>query len=226
MPVGTFINAATVLAGSSLGLLLRRRFPERIQAIIFQAVGLASLVLGMEMALQSENFLILIFSLILGGILGEALHLEKRLQELGDRLKQQLGSRDARFTEGLITAFLLFCVGSMTFVGAINEGLTGDRELIMIKALLDGFTSIALASAYGLGVLVSALPLLLFQGGISLLAAQMQTFFTPALITRLSAVGGVLIVGIGISLLEVKAIRTTNLLPSLLVAVILTLLFL
>jgi hypothetical protein len=226
MPVGTLINAATVLAGSSLGLLLRRRFPKRVQAVIFQAVGLASLVLGLEMALQSENFLVLIFSLILGGILGEVLHLEQRLQGLGDWLKQRLGSRDARFTEGLITAFLLFCVGSMTFVGAINEGLTGDRELIMIKALLDGFTSIALASVYGLGVMVSALPLLLFQGGISLLATQVQAFFTPALITQLSAVGGVLIVGIGISLLEIKAVKTTNLLPSLLVAVILTLLFL
>jgi uncharacterized protein len=226
MPVGTFINAATVLAGSSLGLLLRRRFPERVQAIIFQAVGLASLVLGMDMALDSDNFLILIFSLILGGILGELADLEDRMERLGDALKRRIGSDDARFTEGLITAFLIFCIGSMTFVGALNEGLTGDRTLIMTKAILDGFTSIALASVYGLGVLFSALPLLLVQGGISLLAARFQGFFTPVLINQLTAVGGVLILGIGVNLLDLRKIKTTNLLPALAVVVALTLVFL
>ncbi len=226
MPVGTFINAATVLVGSSLGLLLRRRFPERVQAIIFQAVGLASLVLGMDMALDSDNFLILIFSLILGGILGELADLEDRMERLGDALKRRIGSDDARFTEGLITAFLIFCIGSMTFVGALNEGLTGDRTLIMTKAILDGFTSIALASVYGLGVLFSALPLLLVQGGISLLAARFQGFFTPVLINQLTAVGGVLILGIGVNLLDLRKIKTTNLLPALAVVVALTLVFL
>ncbi len=226
IPIGSLVNTATVLAGSTLGLLLRERFPAKVQAIIFQAVGLASLVLGMEMALGSENFLILIFSLILGGILGELTDLENRMERLGETLKRRIGSDDARFTEGLITAFLLFCIGSMTFVGALNEGLTGDRTLIMTKAILDGFTSIALASVYGLGVLFSALPLLVVQGGISLLAARFQGFFTPVLITQLTAVGGVLIVGIGINLLELRKIKTTNLLPALAVVVVLTLVFL
>jgi len=226
IPIGSLVNTATVLAGSTLGLLLRRRFPEKIQAIIFQAVGLASLVLGMEMALGSDNFLILIFSLILGGILGELADLEGRMEQLGNTLKRRIGSDDARFTEGLITAFLIFCIGSMTFVGALNEGLTGDRTLIMTKAILDGFTSIALASVYGLGVLFSALPLLLVQGSISLLAARFQGFFTPVLIKQLTAVGGVLILGIGVNLLELRKIKTTNLLPALAVVVVLTLLFL
>jgi hypothetical protein len=226
IPLGTLVNTATVLAGSTLGLLLRERFPKKIQAIIFQAVGLATLVLGMDMALGSDNFLILIFSLILGGILGELADLEGRMELLGEALKRRIGSNDARFTEGLITAFLIFCIGSMTFVGALNEGLTGDRTLIMTKAILDGFTSIALASVYGLGVLFSALPLLLVQGGISLLAARFQGFFTPVLINQLTAVGGVLILGIGINLLELREIKTTNLLPALAVVVVLTLVFL
>jgi hypothetical protein len=226
IPLGTLVNTATVLAGSTLGLLLRERFPKKIQAIIFQAVGLATLVLGMDMALGSDNFLILIFSLILGGILGELADLEGRMELLGEALKRRIGSEDARFTEGLITAFLIFCIGSMTFVGALNEGLTGDRTLIMTKAILDGFTSIALASVYGLGVLFSALPLLLVQGGISLLAARFQGFFTPVLINQLTAVGGVLILGIGINLLGLREIKTTNLLPALAVVVVLTLIFL
>ncbi len=226
IPIGSLVNTATVLAGSTLGLLLRERFPKKIQAIIFQAVGLATLVLGMDMALGSDNFLILIFSLILGGILGELADLEGRMERLGDALKRRIGAEDARFTEGLITAFLIFCIGSMTFVGALNEGLTGDRTLIMTKAILDGFTSMALASVYGLGVLFSALPLLLVQGGISLLAARFHGFFTAVLINQLTAVGGVLILGIGVNLLDLRKIKTTNLLPALAVVVVLTLLFL
>ncbi len=223
MPIGSLVNTGAVILGSALGLLLRSRFPEKIKVIIFQAIGLATLVLGMEMALQTGNFLVLIFSLILGGIVGELVQLERGLERLGERLKARINAGDERFTEGLVTAFLIFCIGSMTFVGALNEGLSGDRTLIYTKALLDGFTSIALASVYGLGVIFSALPLLLIQGGISLLARQFQDFFTPLLINELTAVGGVLILGIGIGLLEIKRLRTTNLLPALLVVVILTL---
>ncbi|MFP4345362.1 MAG: DUF554 domain-containing protein [Anaerolineales bacterium] len=225
MPIGSFVNTGAVIVGSALGLLLRSRFPQKIKVIIFQAIGLATLVLGMEMALQTGNFLVLIFSLILGGIVGELVQLERGLERLGERLKARINAGDERFTEGLVTAFLIFCIGSMTFVGALNEGLSGDRTLIFTKALLDGFTSIALAAVYGLGVMFSALPLLLIQGGISLLARQFQDFFTPLLINELTAVGGVLILGIGISLLEIKRLRTTNLLPALLVVVLLTLLF-
>jgi len=225
IPIGSLVNVTTVLLGSTIGLLLRDKFPERIKVIIFQGVGLATLVLGMQMALEVENFLVLIFSLLIGGILGELIHLETRMESLGDMLKARIKTKDERFTEGLITAFLIFCVGSMTFVGSLNEGLSGDRTLIYTKAILDGFTSIALASVYGLGVLFSALPLFLVQGSITLLATQFQTFFSPLLISQLTAVGGVLILGIGLSILEIKALKTINLLPSLGVVIVLTLLF-
>ncbi|MDY0018436.1 MAG: DUF554 domain-containing protein [Anaerolineae bacterium] len=224
MPVGTLINVATVLLGSTLGLLLRRRFPQAIQTIIFQSVGLATLVLGVQMALEGENFLVLIFSLIIGGIVGELLHLDVWVESLATMLKDKIHIGEATFVEGLITAFLLFCVGSMTIVGALNEGLSADRTLLLTKSLLDGFTSIALASVYGVGVLFAVVPLFLVQGGLTLLAGQFQGLFSPLLINGLTAVGGVLILGIGLTLLELKAIKTTNLLPSLAVVVILTLL--
>jgi hypothetical protein len=227
MPIGSVINAATVIAGSILGMLVRQRMPERIRGIIFQAVGLATLVLGMQMALQVEgDFLILIFSLIFGGIVGEVTKLDVRMDAFGDALKARIRIKNERFTEGLITAFLIFCVGSMTFVGALNEGLSGDRTLILSKAILDGFTSIVLASVYGVGVLFSALPLFLIQAGLTLLAAQFQTLFPEVLIRQLTAVGGVLILGIGLNLLEIKRIKTVNLLPALAVVILMTAMFL
>jgi len=227
MPVGSIVNATTVIVGSIIGMLIRKNMPERIKGIIFQAVGLATLVLAMQMSLQEGgDFLILIFSLILGGILGEALKLDARMDAFGDVLKSRIKIKNERFTEGLVTAFLIFCVGSMTFVGALNEGLNGDRTLIFSKAILDGFTSIVLASVYGVGVLFSALPLFIIQAGLTLLASQFQMLFPQVLIVQLTAVGGVLILGIGLGLLEIKQIKTVNLMPSLLVVTVLTFVFL
>ena len=227
MPVGSIVNATTVIVGSIIGILIHKSLPERIKGIIFQAVGLATLVLAMQMSLQEGgDFLILIFSLILGGILGEGLKLDARLDAFGDALKSRIEIKNDRFTEGLVTAFLIFCVGSMTFVGALNEGLSGDRTLIFTKSILDGFTSIVLASVYGVGVLFSALPLFIVQAGLTLLASQFQMLFPEALIVQLTAVGGVLILGIGLGLLEIKQIKTVNMLPSLLVVALLTFVFL
>lgn len=225
MPIGSLVNATTVIVGSLIGLLLRKRFPENIKAIIFEGVGLGTLVLGMKMAFEVEDFLVFIFSLIFGGIVGEVIHLETWMNGVGDVLKVRLKTTDARFTEGFVTAFLIFCIGSMTFVGSINEGLSGDRTLILTKAILDGFTSIALASVYGVGVLFAALPLFIIQASITLLAAQFQGFFSDLLIAQLTAVGGALILGIGLSLLEIKKVKTVNLLPGLLVVIVLTVIF-
>ncbi len=225
MPIGTLVNVLTVAVGSTIGLLLRKNFPKNIQSIIFECVGLATLVLGMQMALQVENFLILIFSLIFGGILGELVHLQTWMESWGDVLKAKIKAKDTRFTEGLITAFLIFCVGSMTIMGALNEGLSGDRELLLIKSILDGFTSIALASVYGLGVLFSIVPLFLLQAGLTLLAVPLQGVLSTVIIHQLTAVGGALILGIGLSLLELKRVKTVNMLPALVVVVVLTAVF-
>ncbi len=224
-PIGTFINMATVVIGSVIGLSLQQVFPENIQIIIFQGIGLATLVLGVMMSLKvPEGYLLnFIFSLVLGGIVGEVLGLQDLLQGLGDWIKQSLQLAESnRFTEGMITAFLLYCVGSMTFVGAIEEGLEGKRELLLVKSTLDGISSIAFASTYGIGVLFSIFPMLIFQGGLTVLAQRLQQFFTTTMIAQLSTVGGALIIGIGINMLGLGNINVENLLPALLVTLPLT----
>ncbi len=225
MPWGTLINTAAVLVGSLLGLLLHRRYPQRIKEIVFQGIGLFTLIIGMSMALKAANFLQLVFSILLGGILGEGLRLDQRIESLGERLKKLFRSQNSRFIDGLVTAFLLFCVGSMTIIGAIDEGLRGDRTLLLTKSLMDGFSSIALASTFGGGVAVSALFLFLFQSSITLLAGYLENVFTSFMLMQITAIGGALILGIGINLLELRSLRVINLLPSLLIGVILALIF-
>ena len=224
LAIGTFINMGTVTIGSLIGLYLQGVFPENIQGIIFQAIGLGTLVLGVMMSLKVPEAYLLnfIFSLILGGVVGELLGVQAVLQGLGDTIKAVLNITEGAFTEGLITAFLLFCIGSMTFVGAIEEGLEGKRDLLLVKSTLDGISSIAFASTYGIGVLFSIVPMLIFQGGITLMARQLQQFFTPTMIAQLSAVGGALIIGIGINILGLGTINVENLLPGLLVTLPLT----
>ena len=223
MPLGTLVNTLAVIAGSIVGLLLQRQFPDNLRTICFQGLGLCTLLIGMQMALRVENVLVLIFSILIGGVVGEALHLHARLIRIGDLLKQRVRVGSDRFTEGLVTAFLLFCVGSLTIVGALEEGLHDDPSLIYTKATLDGFASIVLAVTYGWGVLFSALPLFLFQSAITLSAETLQPYLSEEVISQLSATGGVIIVGLGINLLEIKELRLTNMLPALVVVVLLTL---
>lgn len=223
-PIGTLINMGTVTIGSLIGLYLQGVFPENIQSIIFQAIGLGTLVLGVMMSLKvPEGYLLnFIFSLILGAILGEVMGIQSFLQNFGDTIKTALNINEGAFTEGLITAFLLFCVGSMTFVGAIEEGLKGKRDLLLVKSTLDGVSSVAFAATYGIGVLFSIVPMLLFQGGITLAARQLQRFFTKIMIAQLSSVGGTLIIGISINILGLGQINVENLLPALLVTIPIT----
>ena len=222
MPLGTIVNAGAVIVGSVLGTLIGKRLPERIRGMVFQALGLATLVIGMRMAFATEGILVFIFSLILGGITGEALRLQDRVESLADRLKGKRAKSAEGFGEGLVTAFVIFCIGSMTVVGAIDEGLRGDHTILFAKSVLDGFTSIALASTYSIGVAFSAAPLFLFQAGITLFAGMSRDFFTPLLVSRLTGVGGAMILGIGITLLGIKKLKVTNLMPSLVWVCLLT----
>ncbi len=216
MPLGTIINVLAVILGSFLGLCLKSHIPPKIHQRVFQGIGLATLLIGLQMALKVENLILLIFSILFGAIVGEALDLEKRLDSLAEILKKKLKSQSSSFTQGLITAFLIFCIGSLTILGALDEGIRGDHTLLLAKSTLDGFTSIALAATYGLGVMFSVIPMLIYQGTITLLARQFQNLFTPILINQLTAVGGILILGLGLNLLEIKQIKITNMLPALL----------
>ena len=226
MPWGTLINVAAVLVGGTIGLLLHKNLPKRLQLIAFQAIGLCTLFLGVQMSLQVKDPLILIFSVLIGGIVGELMRLDEKIGSLSDKLKKAIGSGDANFTQGLVTAFLIFCIGSMTIVGALNEGISGDQSLLLTKSVLDGFTAIALASTYGVGVLFSVIPMFIFQGGLTVFASQFGGLFSANLLAQLTATGGILILGIGFNLLEIKQIKVINMLPALLVALVLAVLFL
>lgn len=223
LPIGTFVNMFAVLVGSLIGLAFRNQFPERIKEITFKGLGLITLVIGMQMALKIQNPLLVIFSVLIGGIIGEILKLEEHINQSGNWLKSKIGSKEEGFTDGLVTAFLLFCVGSVTILGALDEGIRDDRTLIYTKTMLDGFSSIALSAVYGTGVVFSILPMLIFQGGLTVLATQLQGIMSEVMIQEISATGGILVLGIGFNLLELQKIRVNNFLPALLVVILLKL---
>ncbi|MFZ1748729.1 MAG: DUF554 domain-containing protein, partial [Saprospiraceae bacterium] len=179
----------TVTIGSLIGLWLKQFFSGDIQEIVFQAVGLGTLLIGIKMALRLPEgyLLVFLFSLIIGGVFGQLIRIDLIFSDLSEALKISINNGDSQFTEGLITAFLLFCVGSMTIVGALEEGLQNKRELLYIKSMLDGFSSIALASTYGIGVLFSIIPMLIFQGGITMLANKLKSVFSQNVMDSLSA---------------------------------------
>jgi len=218
---GTFINVATVVLGSGIGLLIHSRLPERYSKVMFQAFGLFTIFLGTKMALETNHIMVMIFSLLLGTLLGEWMNLEKGMDRLARFIKRRVKSRNERFTEGFVTAFLVFCMGSMTILGAIEEGLGNRPNLLLTKSLMDGFSSMALASALGVGVMLSVIPLLLYQGGITLFAGFLSGVLSPDVVAELSAVGGILLIGLGFVLLDVKKIRIMNMLPSLVIVVFL-----
>ncbi len=223
--LGTWVNTGAVVVGSAIGLAAGARLPAGVKTILMQALGLAVVAIGLRMALEAQHVLLAIGCLLLGGITGELLRLEQRLEGLAEILRQRLRSNSERFVEGFVTASLLYLTGAMTIVGSIQDGTIGDPSVLLVKALLDGVASVALASSLGGGVMFSALPVLLVQGGITLLAAQLAFLSQPAVLDAINAAGGLLILGIGINLLELGRIRVGNLLPALFYAIVGALLF-
>jgi uncharacterized protein len=219
---GTILNTISVLIGGTLGLLFGARLPERLKQTVVSGMGLFTAAIGIQMFLKTENPLIVLGALLIGTLLGEWWGIEDGLQNLGAWLEKRFSKSDAdnnRFIRGFLTASLLFCVGPMTILGSIQDGLTGDYSLLAVKSVLDGFASLAFASTLGMGVLFSTLIILVYQGGISLLAAQLNAIVTPAMMNELTAAGGVILIGLAISsLLEIKQIRTGNFLPALAIA--------
>lgn len=222
---GTIINSFAIIVGSIVGVLFQHKFPKKIQLIVFQGLGLSTILIGLQMALKVENVLTLIFSLLIGGIIGESLNLDLQMEKFGDWLKSKVKSKDTQFTDGFVAASVLFCVGAMAILGSLDEGIRGDRTVLLTKSILDGFAAIALSASMGIGVAFSAIPIFLYQGAITLLSSYTQNFFTPLMIHQLTAVGGLLIVGISFNLLEIKEIKVTNLLPSLILIVLFSLFF-
>ena len=223
---GTLINVAAVLIGTAIGSLAGGRLPARVHERVLFGLGMVTLILGIDNALAWREepkrlILVVMFSVLLGGIVGEMLRIEDRLQRLGDRLQERFARKDgghSTVSEAFFTATLLFCVGPLTVLGSINDGLRGDIELLTTKSLLDGFASIALAAALGPGVALAALSVLVIQGGISLGAGLFEDILVGEPLQALTSAGGVLIIGISLKLLDVKDVKVGNFLPALLFA--------
>jgi uncharacterized membrane protein YqgA involved in biofilm formation len=230
---GTIINVITVLVGGTLGTLLGARLPERMRETIMHALGLLTLVIGVQLSLETGNILIVLGSLLLGGLLGELLGIERGIDQVGHWIEKRAGGGDrpaaeaptpgsqggaTRFSHAFLTASLVFCVGPMTILGSIQDGLTGDYTLLAIKSTMDGFAALAFASTLGPGVIFSALTVLLYQGGLTLGAGWADAVLSDPMVAEMTATGGVLMLALGLGLLQVKKIRAGNLLPAIAIA--------
>lgn len=231
--LGTLVNFLAVIAGSGLGLLFKSGLKQRFHEILIQACGLATLFIGLGGAMtglmklsekgtfETTNTKLLVFSLVIGGLIGELLQLETHMENLGGKLKRLLkANNDSQFVDGFVTATLVICVGAMAIVGSIRDGLTGDYTMLFAKAILDFIIVMVFASSMGIGVMLSAIPLLIYQGAITLSAALISQYMDDTLISYLSCIGSVLIFGVGVNLIFGKKLRVGNLLPAILIPVV------
>ncbi|HEX2927501.1 MAG TPA: DUF554 domain-containing protein [Ruminiclostridium sp.] len=230
--LGTLVNAGAVIAGASVGFLIKKGLPEKYKNIIMQAIGLSVLFIGISGALQCiftiingvkldrQYIMLMIFSLVIGGIIGELAGIEKRLDNLGLWFQNKFSKSSGNFAEGFVTATLVYCVGAMAIVGALEDGLAGNTKTLFAKSILDGVTAIVFTSTMGLGVMFSALPVLVYQGSITLLAGVVKPWLTDPIITQMSLVGSILIFSIGLNLLGIVKIKVGNLLPAIFIPLI------
>lgn len=214
--LGTIVNAAAIVAGGFLGLLFRGGIPEKFKVTMMQALSLAVILIGFKMAFKSNQILLIIFSLVIGSVIGEYLKIEDRIERLGNMLERRFSKNGGGhgFSKGFVVASLIFCVGSMAIVGSLESGLTGNHQTLFAKSALDGVASVVFASTFGVGVIFSSLSVFVYQGAITLAATFLKPFLTPVIIDQMTAAGGLLIVAIGINLLEVKKIKVGNMLPA------------
>lgn len=218
MLLGTVINVAAIAFGTLIGLMLKERLPERINSIAIQGLGLVTALIGIKIMITTENILIVLVSAVIGGILGELLRIETRLDTFGARVEAKFSKEKGTFAKAFVTSSLLYCVGPMAILGALQDGLRGDYSILLTKSGLDGVASVAFASTLGVGVLFSAIPLALYQGGITVGASMLEPFLSSSIVNAMTATGGLLILGIALNILQVTKIRVGNLLPAILIA--------
>jgi hypothetical protein len=223
--LGTLINLAAIVAGTGVGLVIGPRIPDRVRTTVLQAVGLVVVVIGVSQAADSRNIVFPLVALVVGGVIGELLRIEDGLERLGDRIRARVERRTpgvavapSTFVEGFVAATLLYGVGPLAILGSIDDGLRSDPQLLIVKAALDGFVSIVFASTLGWGVGFSAIPILVYQGTLTLLAGAADRVLTARMVTEMTAAGGVMVMGIGVRLLDLKQIRVASLLPALALA--------
>lgn len=213
---GTLVNVAAIFIGSGIGMVLKRGISEKVQRTLMHGLSLAVGVIGLQMALKTGNMLIVILALATGAVLGEALNIDYGLNRVGVWLSTKFTGQSihGNIGQGFVTATLLYCIGAMSVVGAIQDGLTGDASTLYAKSLLDGITAILFTSSLGIGVALSSISVLLYQGSITLLAGFFSSVLSESVIREMTATGGILIIGVSIIMLELKQIRLANLLPA------------
>ncbi|MFW6293275.1 MAG: DUF554 domain-containing protein [Spirochaetota bacterium] len=220
--IATFINAAAVVVGALVGLLLNKRIGERIKGVLYAGIGVVTLVIGMSMALEMQRVLYLALAIVIGGILGTWWGVENAILGLGEALRNrfQRSSSGSEFAYGFLSASVLFCVGALAIIGSFRAGVDGDYQLLLTKSVMDGFMSILLAASMGIGVAFSALVILVYQGGLTLLARWISPAVSELMLSEITAVGGALIIMIGINLLDLKHIKTADFIPAILVVIL------
>jgi uncharacterized protein len=218
--LGTIVNTVAIIAGSLIGILFRGGIPQKYSNIMMHAIGLAVVLIGLKTAFKTDDILIVIISLAMGSVMGELLRIEDRLAWLGNKLDGLVSTKGEGIAKGFVMASLMYCVGAMAIVGSLESGLSGNHETLYAKSLLDGIGSILFASTLGIGVLFSAVPVFLYQGSITLAASALKPFLIPAVVDQMSAVGGLLIVAIGLNLLEIKKLKIGNMLPAIFIPLI------
>ncbi|MGE0085229.1 MAG: DUF554 domain-containing protein [Desulfococcaceae bacterium] len=214
---GTIINTLAIIAGSLAGLMLKGGIPQRYMETVMQSIGLAVMLIGMKSAFNCNDLLLVIFSLAIGSVIGEMIDIEAWLERLGQWLETRFSRTGSGIAKGFVAASLLFCVGSMAIVGSMESGLTGNHQTLFAKSVLDGVSAVIFASSLGLGVIFSAGSVFLYQGFITLTASLIKPFLIPEVVAQMSAVGGLLIMAIGINILEIKKIKVGNMLPAIFV---------
>jgi uncharacterized membrane protein YqgA involved in biofilm formation len=212
---GTLLNAATVLIGGLLGTAVGDRLPATLRENVVRGVGLFSLAMGVKFAIDTTNLLFMLAAMLLGGIVGSLIRVDARLNQLGESLQRRFArGKTSTVAEGFVTASIVFCVGPLTFLGSIQNGLTGDASLLSVKSVLDGFTAIALAATLGWGVLLTIPLILIYQGGLALGASLFVGLLTDLQLREMSAVGGLLIIGVGLKLLSIRDVKVADFLPA------------
>lgn len=218
---GTIVNCVMIALGGGLGLLLKSKISPKYQETIMQGLGLSVLLIGLTMAIKTQNVLIVTISMIIGAVIGELIDIDGKLNRAGERLSARFRSSGGMIGKAFVTTSLVYCIGAMAIIGALQDGLTGDASTLYAKAMLDGTAAVIFTATLGIGVILSIIPVFIYQGSITLLATWLAPLLTDAVICEVTAVGGLLIVGIGLSLLKICQIKIANLLPAVLVAGIL-----
>lgn len=218
--LGTVVNVITIIMGSLLGILVKKGINDDYKDTIMNGVGLAVLVIGITGGIETKNTVLVIVSLVLGSIIGEIIAIEARLDKLGGIMEKRFGKGDSNFSKAFVTASLVYCVGAMAIVGSLESGLNGNNDILFAKSVLDGITAVIFASSLGIGVAFSAIPVFIYQGGISLLANLVKDLLTDAVVLEMSAVGGILIMAIGINILGIKKIKVANMLPAIFIPIV------